>query len=66
MNKTNTKGNTMNVKQLIEWLSKQDPELEVEIGMRQEYQNALELSCCQVADYNGKYILLGEPVQDWD
>jgi hypothetical protein len=56
----------MKVKELIEWLSKQNPELEVEVGMRQEYQEALGLDCCQVVKYDSEYVLLGEPVQDWE
>ena len=69
----------MKVKELIEWLSKQNPELEVEVGMRREYQETLDLDCCQivkcpysnqhrrqVAKYDSEYVLLGEPVQDWD
>ena len=59
----------MKVKELIEWLSKQNPELEVEVGMRQEYQNQLDLECCQAVKYDkydSEYVLLGEPVQDWE
>jgi hypothetical protein len=59
----------MKVKELIEWLSKQNQELEVEVGMRQEYQDQLDLDCCQVVKlvkYDSEYVLLGEPVQDWE
>ena len=56
----------MKVKELIEWLSKQNPELEVEVGMRQEYQESLDLDCCQVVKYDSEYVLLGEPAQDWE
>jgi hypothetical protein len=56
----------MKVKELIEWLSKQNQELEVEVGMRQEYQNQLDLDCCQVVKYDSEYVLLGEPAQDWE
>ena len=50
----------MKVKDLIEWLSKQNPELDVEVGMHQEYQNGLDLDCCQVVHDYGSYVLLGE------
>jgi hypothetical protein len=57
----------MKVKELIEWLSKQNPELDVEVGMNREYQNELELDEVQVVKLNGsEYVLLGEPAQDWD
>lgn len=56
----------MKVKELIKWLSKQNPELDVEVGMRQEYQEALDLDCCQVVKYESEYVLLGEPAQDWE
>jgi len=60
------KRNKMKVKELIKWLSKQNPELDVEVGMRQEYQEALDLDCCQVVKYESEYVLLGEPAQDWE
>lgn len=50
----------MKVKELIEWLSKQDPEMGVEIGMNREYQERLDSDAVQVVDDEVPYVLLGE------
>lgn len=51
----------MKVKELIEWLSKQDQELDVEVGLNDEYQSCLDMDQVQVFNCNGeKYVLLGE------
>ena len=56
----------MKVKELVEWLSKQDPELDVEVGMNQEYQHGLDLDEVQLVKCDGcEYVLLGESKQDW-
>jgi hypothetical protein len=56
----------MKVRELIEWLSKQNQELDVEVGMRQEYQEQLDIDYVQVCKYEGQeYVLLGEPAQEW-
>ena len=55
----------MKVKELVEWLQKQDQELEVEVGLNQEYQSQLDTDYCQVFRSEGSvYVLLGEPSQD--
>lgn len=51
----------MKVKELIVWLQSQDQEMDVEVGMNQEYQNELDVDYCQVVRFDGyEYVLLGE------
>jgi hypothetical protein len=61
------KETNMKVKELIVWLQSQDQELDVEVGMNQEYQWELDATDCQVVRYEGSvYVLLGEPAQEWE
>ena len=57
----------MKVHELIEWLSQQDANLDVEVGLRQEYQERLDGDSCQVVSWQGqRFVLLGEPADTWD